>query len=742
MVRTKRVSRKEKRPASSTQSSQDEDSRPRKAPKQDENNSDSGSSIQMINSSNLKRYRKTQRQREQQQLAAQGHDDGTNPHGIRPPPGSSFRRRPQAIPQPVPEEEEEQQYEGEFETSYGGNDSEERDQRISSWAGSVAGAGAGDPNAGVEYGEASVRSSSPSPDGDEDDEGKDPDDATEEEDAIPSIEAGNARPSTRAVARTRAAMSAQLPTHTLRRSARLLRQNPQVPMARIPETHFDPVAYLNKSSQSLRDLSNRYPRAPAGIVACTAADSKARRQVFFDGPRPNGSKAVVKPFNRGNFKSRGDVFEGNGAAIKSGEAGRDNTVGADLGANEQNAAIKYFGRDHLTNHGYAFASNNVGEDSSDSSSNDASNAQPFPNGDYNSNEASTCAFSTCPCHRANVPGLTRRYVIHVPGGAWVFHPTGKSHHDRDYFPDSGYEQHNLDYGSEPREDRDYFPIQTCVLDYDGGAKMKEEPASEAGDHAEGYGGVDDNGEDGSASGDFPPANENGVGDGGSDDGDPDDEEQGPKQGLSDSGSDNSDEDLESEESVQGSEDPVVSEDEDDSAEEDEGASDSASDHAEFQPMTTTAIPRNTDPWGRIRPPQAQGIPSPPRVLFPSAPVYYVPIPQSGDLGPRRDGTTTTLHQPNYGTAGRIRPPQNQVPRLARRGGLPDTPSAGPQTRQNTAANRMRDQPLSPGHGYVSVSIAEQQAAQMLHADEGVRTVEGEDGDGRDVDDEGKRGPRG
>ena len=695
----------------------------------------------MINSSNLKRYRKNQRQREQQQqqLAAQGRDDGTNLPGIRPPPGNGLRRRPQAVPQPVPEEQE---YEGEFETSYCGNDSEERDQRISGWAGSVAGAGAGDPNAVVESDYASVQSSSPNEAGAAHNEDDEDEDATEEEKAVPSIENGNARPSAGTVARTRAAVPAQRPTQALRRSARLNRQNPQVSMARIPETHFDPVAHLSKTAPNVRDLSNKYPRAPAGIVACTAADFKARRQAFFDGPRPDGYKVVVKPFNRGNFKSAGHVFEGNGVAIKTRGESRNNTVGADLGTSEQDAAIKYFGHDHLANHGYVFASNNVSEDSSNSSSRNVSDANPFTNGDYNSNEISTCAFAACPCHRPAAPGLTLRYVIHVPGGAWVFHPTRESHHDSDYFPN---EQHNLDYDSEPREDRDYFPMQTCVLDYDGKVDMKEGPASETGDDAEDDDDADDNGGDGSAGDDSPPADESSACNGGSDDEDPDGEEQEIKPEPSDNSSEGSDNESESEESVRGSEDPVASEDEnmgeDDSAAEDESESESGSDYAELQPINNTPIIRvPTDPWGRIRPPQTHGIPpSPPRVTFPSAPLYYVPTPQSGNLGPRHDGTTTALYLPNYDMAGRIRPPQNPVPRLARHGGLPDAPFAGPQTRQNTAANRMRDQPLSPGQGYVSVSIAEQQAAQMLHAYEGVQTVEGEDGEGEggDVDGEGE-----
>jgi hypothetical protein len=76
------------------------------------------------------------------------------------------------------------------------------------------------------------------------------------------------------------------------------------------------------------------------------------------------------------------------------------------------------------------------------------------------------------------------------------------------------------------------------------------------------------------------------------------------------------------------------------------------------------------------------------------------------------------------------------------GGFPDYPFAGPQTRQNTAPNRMRDQPLAPGHGYASIPIAEQHGAQMLYALErtgrerlfGDTESEGGESEGRESDD--------
>jgi hypothetical protein len=54
---------------------------------------------------------------------------------------------------------------------------------------------------------------------------------------------------------------------------------------------------------------------------------------------------------------------------------------------------------------------------------------------------------------------------------------------------------------------------------------------------------------------------------------------------------------------------------------------------------------------------------------------------------------------------------------------------------------MRNEPLSPGQGYASISIAEQQAAQMLHAYEGVESAPSgdEDNEGGEVEGEGEQG---
>lgn len=773
MPRTKRVSRKEKRKASSTPSSQGEDSRPHKVLKQDADSSDKASSINMINSSDLRRYRALQRRR--QQLNPQALDDWANPRGIRPPQGSGFRSRGLAVPRPRPEmieqeddddeEEDEEEDEGFF-ISYGGNDSEERDQRISGWAGSVAGAGAGDPDVGVEHNESSLQSSSPSPSGianalnedDEDEEDEDNENAVDavEEDAVPSIETNNLRAPVEAATRT--TVPAQLPNQTLRRSARH-RQEPHVTIAHVPGSHFNPVAHLNKPSTDILNLSTKPQQAGVNDLSISP-------RVLFDGYDFIDEQTLFKSFDHASRKSQVSDPESNGVPMESSEDSRNSTVKAPLGASNQNAAIKYFDRDHPANHGHVFPSNSVGENSGSSSSRDAHDAQAFTNRDNfpvstldyggppTSHETGRCVFSACPCHRPAAPRAPRRYVSPALGGPWLYHPTGEreysksltspseaeSHDDRDFFPSSGYEQHNLDYGSEPRVDRDYFPLQTRLLDYDGDAQLKEEPASEVGDSAQEGNGHDDSGEDGSAGGVSPSAGENDAVNGRSDGKDPEGHEQKIKSEPSDSSSDHSDDNIESNESVQGSENKNVSKGE--NVGENDSGNKNASEYASVQNNNTTITPSNIDPYdGRIRPPRSQRPRTPRRLIFPSAPSYRPLIPQIAAMGTMRRGSNNTLSLPECYTPGTIRPPRAQVLHLARRGGLPDAPFAGPQTRQSATANRMRGKALSPGQGYVSVSIAEQQGAQMLHAYEGVESAQSgdEDNEGGEVEGEGEQG---
>lgn len=504
-------------------------------------------------------------------------------------------------------------------------------------------------------------------------------------------------------------MPAQLPNQTLRRSARH-RQDPHVSIAHVPQTHFDPVAHLNKPSTDNLSLSTKPQKAAVNDLSISP-------RVLFDGYDFIDQRTLFKSFDHASRKSHKPAF--NGVPIKSSEEGRNSTVDAPLGASNQHAAVRYFDRDHPANHGHVFTSNSVGENSGTSSFRSAQNAQTFTNSGYlpvstldygglsTSHESGRCAFSACPCHRPAAPRLPRRYVSPALGGPWLYHPTGEreysnsltssseaeSHDDRDFFPGSGYEQHNLDYGSEPREDRDYFPLQTRMLDYDGDAQLKEEPGSEVGGSAQEGDREDDNGEDGSAGAVSPSAGENDAVNGGSD-------------GENDSGSKN------------------------------------ASEYASIQTNNTTIIPSNIDPYdGRIRPPQNQRSRMLPRLVFPSAPSYHPLIPQSAAMGTMRRGSNNTLFLPECYTPGTIRPPRDQVLHLARRGGLPDAPFAGPQTRQSTTVNRMRNEPLSPGQGYASISIAEQQAAQMLHAYEGVESAPSgdEDNEGGEVEGEGEQG---
>ena len=812
----------------------------------------------MINSRDLNAWRRAQRQL----IPALPLNEFMQHRGSRPPlQGAGVRRRARAaVPKPSPEvpeqeeEEEEEEREVGHHVSYGASSNQERDQRISGWAGSVASAGAGDPDVGVENDEASVDGSSPSQSGvaDAHDE-VDEDDKTDDNEApagqvVPSIETKNARAS--AQANTGAAVPAQRPSQTLRRSARL-RQNAEdthVSIARIDDVRFDPVAHLRKSGTYLDYFPGGHAEAFVESNTNANATFKRIRQAFLDSPRPDN----IKPFKAGNLKKLSLVFATHGAPIKTSEGLRvpaNASLGASeqngaieyfatpgapvktseglrpplnacldaseqnrpieyfaipgapikssaglrlpdnafLGASKQNADIQYFDRDDPYNHGRSPI------DTSASSSNDAV-GDNFPictlkyGGSSSPDENSSCASSSCPCHDVITLRHSRRYGNPGPGDAWRYRPFEypitasspsefESYSDRDYF---AHEQLNLDYGSETHEDRDFFPMQTCVLDYDGDGQLEGKSASEAGVSAHDSDGADGDDEAGSASGYSPSADENNAGqdesgdEGGSgndgredagsasgdscladesaagqedsEDDDSEGEDQEVKSEPSDSGSNNSGEDIESDESVRGSEDEDVStvkaENEYEDNIDDESSSNSAANN-------TTILPKmNYDPLGRIRPP---GTPlSPPQPITHPDPLFCTPQTHNTaapDMTMRPSIDSAAMAAANA-LAGYdlfnsgIRPPPRPAfrpregVRLARRGGMPEIPFAGPQTRQNTAPNKMRVDSLAPGQGYVSVSIAEQQSAQMLLAHEGVETVEGEGRESEGTEDGG------
>jgi hypothetical protein len=290
-----------------------------------------------------------------------------------------------------------------------------------------------------------------------------------------------------------------------------------------------------------------------------------------------------------------------------------------------------------------------------------------------------------------------------------------------------------------------------VLDYDGDAQMKGEPAPGAGGSAEEGDEADEHGDDGSAGDHVLPTTENNAGQQGSGDEDPEDnEQQGDKSKNDDSSSSSSGDDNENEEAEEDSEEEEMEIEEDDFCQAtDTGSLQDESDEPS-RPNNTIIACTNHDIWGRIRPRGFQNRPSPPDsfpAAFPrppapqytaSSPMYYATYsPAAIRAANKRHG---------YDVNGGIRPPPrprrpavrpSKGLRLAERGGLADVPFAGPQTRQNTAQNSMRDEALPPGQGYVSVSIAEQQAAQMLHAleDGEGENAEGNDGKGDDAEGE-------
>jgi len=180
MARTKRVSAKyipAKREASPSHSSQDDDLPPRKAIKA-EPSDEEGSPIEMINSKDLKKWRKKQEQERQRRRLAAQQDDNDEEEENPPAPSRRPRQKPHfgLIPrreQPVEEdkdedEEDEEKPKEEYHTSYGGNTDAERNRRIGRWAGGLAGAGAGAtrPDNAAESDYASLHPSSPSASGD------------------------------------------------------------------------------------------------------------------------------------------------------------------------------------------------------------------------------------------------------------------------------------------------------------------------------------------------------------------------------------------------------------------------------------------------------------------------------------------------------------------------------------------------------------------------------------------------
>lgn len=418
MARTKQTSRKfqTKRPASSTHSSQ-EDSRPRKTlkPEHDEDAASFHSEIQMINSRDLNAWRKAQRQL----IPAPPRDEFMQSRGSRPPlQDAGVRRRARAaVPEPRPavveQEEEEEKRQMGHHVSYGASSNQERDQRISGWAGSVASANAGDPDVGAGDDEASVFSNSPS--GHEvadaqDEDGED--DKTDEDEApagqvVPSIEVATTRAS--AQANTRAAAPAQRPSQTLRRSAHL-RQDPQVSIAHVPATNFDPVAHLCKSGTDLNHLPGGYAEAFVEDNANASATFKKIGQAFLDGPRPDN----VKPFKRGNLKTPGLVFATRGAPIKTSE-GLRLPSNALLDASEQNGAIEYF-----ATHGAPIKTS--ASSSIDAGGDLLSICTLKYGGSPSLDEMSSCASSSCPCHDVVTLRHSRHYGNPGPGDAWRYRP--------------------------------------------------------------------------------------------------------------------------------------------------------------------------------------------------------------------------------------------------------------------------------------------------------------------------------
>ena len=535
-------------------------------------------------------------------------------------------RRPQA-PSEAAEEEP-------YHISYGGNNEAERDHRILGWVGGVVGdAAAGDQADALESEEPIEGAESDENDDDDDDnedEDEDEDEAQEGDDAeeVGSViytdcqvgvdddrrpladdthsrgARGNAR------ARTAARIRAQLDLQALQLSPRH-RGGAHAFIALLHDSHSIPLLHLDKTAADPHQSSSKYQPARLGGYGYGDRDPKRRAPAFLDDYYPREQKAVTKHFDRDDPKNQGIDFE-----YESSPSYDDS---ADL------APVRLCRQVPVSR---------------------ATSSEP-------------AAISSHPYDTAFCRPVSKR-----KHSAAASESDSQSHHDRDWFPNLGYERHSLDYGSEPREDRDYFPHQMCLLDYDGKVQPKEEPRSDADAFAEGSGAGGDNDEAGSASGGSRAASEDNVG--GDQSGGDDSEGDGTQDGQSEHGGSASSSNGDSSESDNGD------------GSEGESGNGNGSDGESNEDESDDG----DDDDGNINAP-------------PVTPGRYIAT--------------------------------NQV--LTPRGGFPNVPFAGPQTRQNTAPNKMRDQPLSPGQGYVSVPVAETQGVQILYGYEQAERDGGQVGDG-------------
>jgi hypothetical protein len=626
----------------------------------------------MIPSNKLREFRRRQARQARQRHDLRGHDDAN----LRIRPGDTVgyqtaeqrvrlaaqRSRAQVARREVEGEIDEEEEAEENHVNYGGRNDEERDSRILGWAGSVANAEQKDDDAleRDDSDDGASRVASP-PNSSEEDEAE---------------EADNGDSRGMAAANVRALGRQQLQNHTRQFSPRH-RPGGRALVALIYEEHFAPVFHLGKPAMGLHQLSNKYRDAhlPFEYHASFSAAGKPSSDLEI------ATKSSGRDNRKGSQCSRGTAIPfyttlnnaANSSPITRGRRlVRDHPF-------EKQAVIKYFDRDDTKNAGLEFEHNNATGgfapikyndhvNSSESSSAEAMNTQNT----HNRGQVSSMSLATGVHSDVEVSSSAASEIFGDAMG-W-FLPTAidfldtrfehllnkrdspdfgslslneyESSHDRDWFPDSGYEQPNLDYGFEPYGTGHPFSSQTCLLDSDGHVQPEQEAVSNAGDSAADVDDEDDHSDPGSASGNSRAASEN---NGAQEESDGDQDGEGGEQ--QDHQSDPSDNASDGSSSSGESASESGNEGDDEGDNEAEGEGENQNDNNNHNPNNLAA-----------------------------------PAP-------------TGWYQ------------TNQV--LSPSGGFPDHPFAGPQTRQNTTSTRMRDQPLAPGQGYVSIPIAQQHAAQIL-----------------------------
>jgi hypothetical protein len=684
-----------KRRASSTHSSQQEE-RPHKAPKPDE----SSSQIEMIPASRLKFWRQRQA-RQNRDLTDQGLDNAI----IAPGRNVGYKTRQErerlaeerARQARQADEDESEEDDEEYHVNYGGRNDDERDRRILGWAGSVADAEPEDENDALKREGSSddVEEEEVADEEAEDDDTKG--DQAEEADNVVDSNSENDQSNFRAM-NTHTLGQQQLLHQTLRLSPRH-RPGAQAFVAMMFETHIDLLAHLRKPTedvyQSILKVYDQSPSKQKISAKCSGRnESKDQRTTFkYHASFVKDSEEYLEHVR----KAAVDLLRRSGvecSAIPS-DAANGGSISRGRGLNRDNHPsenIKYFDRDAPENLRREFEYNastsswgpiryDDHDNSSKPSSPETRNVLAF-HGRGRVVSYMSLATGVPTDDESSNSSSSETYDDAI--GMFQPAPLGFSSHDAAFVgPINGYSSFVPKSASKTKlnHERKHFPNQ-------GHEKHNLDRGSEPrgdGDFLTELASLLDS--DGNVKAMQEPASDGGDSAADGDD-EHDDEDAGSAGGNSRAASEN--DPLSEGDDGEGDE----QQDDDEQSEQGDNASNSSSSSS-------------------------------------SAPSENESGHENENDGDNQNNLTAPRPADYYHT--------HQI--LTPSGGFPDYPFAGPQTRQNTAPNRMRDQPLALGQGYASIPIAEQHGAQMLYALErtgrerlfGDTESEGGESEGRESD---------